>query len=114
MGAHNNVHIPSESWPHWTWYAIEFGIVLAVAMVISWKVSDAILPDVAAAVGHGGALESWDSINIHSEEFTALAADVKNRIVHTSNWIFYGILGGVFLGWYVIIRGFVLKKRILD
>ena len=39
MGAHPNVHVPKESWPGWTWYAIEFGIVLAVSFVIGWKVS---------------------------------------------------------------------------
>lgn len=114
MVAHDNVHIPNESWPNWTWYAIEFGIVLAVSMVISWKISDAILPSVAAAVGHGGVLESWEGINIHSEEFKALADEVENRIVFVSNWVFYAILGAVFLGWYVLIRGFALKKRILN
>ncbi|MFM8659082.1 MAG: hypothetical protein ACKOCQ_04010 [Candidatus Nitrosotenuis sp.] len=31
MGAHNNVHIPGESWPHFTWLAIEFFVVLAIA-----------------------------------------------------------------------------------
>ncbi len=114
MGAHNNVHIPGESWPGWTWYAIEFGIVLAVAMVISWKVSDAILPNIAAAVGHGGVLESWENINIHSDEFKALEAAIENRIIFASNWVFYSILGAVFAGWYILIRGFALKKRILN
>ena len=42
MGVHNNVHIPSESWPHWTWYAIEFGIVMAVSMLVSREVTDSI------------------------------------------------------------------------
>lgn len=31
MGAHNNVHVPGESWPHFTWLAIEFFVVLAIA-----------------------------------------------------------------------------------
>ena len=31
MGANPYVHIPKESWPGWTWYAIEFGIVLALS-----------------------------------------------------------------------------------
>ena len=30
-------HIPKESWPSWTWYAIEFGIVLAVSMLFQEK-----------------------------------------------------------------------------
>ncbi len=29
------------------------------------------------------------------------------------NWVFYGIVGVIFLGWYIIIRGFILKKKIL-
>ncbi len=114
MGAHDNVHVPSESWPNWTWYAIEFGIVLAVSMVIAWQVSDAILPAVAAAAGHAGALESWEGINIHSAEFKALEAAVEYRIIAMSNWVFYGIVGVVFLGWYLLIRGLALKKRVLE
>jgi len=113
MGAHGNVHIPSESWPNWTWYALEFAIVLAASMVVAWKVSDAILPAVAAAAGHAGALASWEGISIHSPEFRALEADVEARIVTMSNWAFYAIVGGVFLAWYVLIRGLALKKRVL-
>lgn len=29
------------------------------------------------------------------------------------NWVFYAIVGGIFLLWYVIIRGMVFKKKIL-
>jgi hypothetical protein len=29
------------------------------------------------------------------------------------NWVWWSIVGGVFIGWYMIIRGFVLKKPIL-
>jgi len=39
---HDNIHIPKESWPHWTWYAIEFFITLAIAVVIAFKSTDAI------------------------------------------------------------------------
>ena len=42
MVAHDNIHIPKESWPHWTWYAIEFFITLAIAVVIAFKSTDAI------------------------------------------------------------------------
>ncbi len=31
MGVHPNIHIPKESWPSWTWYAIECIIVIAVS-----------------------------------------------------------------------------------
>ena len=42
MVTHDNIHIPKESWPHWTWYAIEFFITLAIAVVIAFKSTDAI------------------------------------------------------------------------
>ena len=80
MGVHNNVHIPKESWPHWTWYAIEFGIVMAVSMLVARAVTDSIL--------------ELDPVQ--------------------QNWVFYSIVGGIFLGWYIIIRSLVLKKPILD
>ncbi len=80
MGAHNNVHIPKESWPNWIWYAIEFGIVLAVSMLVSREVTDSI--------------EGLDP--------------------QLQNWVFYGIVGGIFLGWYLIIRSLILKKKILE
>ena len=31
-----------------------------------------------------------------------------------TNWIFWGIIGGIFLVYYLIIRAFVLKKPILS
>ena len=80
MGSHSNIHIPKESWPHWTWYAIEFGIVLAVSMLVSREITDSI---------------------------EGLAPD-------TQNWLFMGIVGVIFFAWYIIIRGMILKKKILD
>jgi hypothetical protein len=35
MGVHNNAHIPKESFPTFLWYAIEFFIVLGVALGVS-------------------------------------------------------------------------------
>jgi len=29
------------------------------------------------------------------------------------NWIFWSIVGAVFIGWYLLIRNFVFKKPIL-
>ena len=113
MVAHDNVHIPSESWPNWTWYALEFGIVLAISMVIGWKVSEHILQDVAILVGHGDALESWVGVSVMSDSFKAIPDDVEGKIVSMSNWIFYGIIGTVFGAWYIVIRGLILKKKIL-
>lgn len=113
MTVHDNVHIPNESWPHWTWYALEFGIVLSVSLVIGWKVSDHILYDVASILGHADALESWAGISIHSPEFKSLSDEIEGKIVELSNWIFYGIMGTVFGAWYIVIRGFIFKKKIL-
>ena len=78
MGANPNAHIPQESWPSWTWYAIEFGIVLAVSMLLSREVT--------------GSFELTPELQ---------------------NYVFMGTAGLVFLGWYIGIRGLVLKKRIL-
>ena len=79
MGGHPNAHIPKESWPNWTWFAIEFGIVLAASMLISREITNSI------------------------EE---LAPDIQN-------YVFMGIVGLIFLAWYIGIRGFILKKKIL-
>lgn len=79
MGAHPNAHIPKESWPGWTWYAIEFGIVLAASMLISHEITESFM--------------------------------LENPEVQ--NYLFMGIVGLLFLGWYIGIRGFILKKKIL-
>lgn len=79
MGAHRNVHVPGESWPSWTWYAMEFGIVLAVSMLVSREVT---------------------------HYLGEMAPDIQN-------YVFMGVVGLIFLAWYIGIRGFVLKKRIL-
>jgi len=42
MGANPYIHIPKESWPNWTWYAIECIIVIAISMLISSKITDSI------------------------------------------------------------------------
>ena len=42
MVTHDNIHIPKASWPHWTWYAIEFFLTLAIAVVVAFKSTDAI------------------------------------------------------------------------
>jgi hypothetical protein len=30
------------------------------------------------------------------------------------NYVFMGIVGGIFFIWYIVIRNFVFKKKILD
>ncbi len=42
MVVHPNIHIPKESWPHWTWYAIECVIVIAISLLISREITDSI------------------------------------------------------------------------
>jgi len=79
MGANPYVHIPKESWPNWTWYAIECIIVIAISMVTSSKITDSI---------------------------EGLSPEIQN-------YLFMGIVGLFFLTWYVGIRGFILKKKIL-
>ena len=56
---------------------IEFGIVLAVSMLISREVTNF---------------------------FTELTPD-------QSNYVFMGVVGLIFLAWYIAIRGFVLRKK---
>ncbi|PJC50025.1 MAG: hypothetical protein CO032_07025 [Nitrosopumilales archaeon CG_4_9_14_0_2_um_filter_34_16] len=79
MGANPYIHIPKESWPNWTWYAIECIIVIALSMLTSSKITDSI---------------------------DGLTPEIQN-------YVFMGIVGGIFLAWYIGIRGFILKKKIL-
>ncbi len=81
MGVHNNVHIPRESWPHFTWLAIEFFIVMAIS-----------------------ALSSREIVNVIAKDTTPAM----------QNWFFFGIIGAIYLGWYIGIRWLVLKKKILE
>ena len=39
MTSHDNVHIPKESWPKFSWFLIEFALVIVVALVIAWQTS---------------------------------------------------------------------------
>ena len=79
MGANPYIHIPKESWPSWTWYAIECIIVLAISMLVSREITDSI----------------------------------KELSPEIQNYVFMGIVGIIFLVWYIGIRGFILKKKIL-
>jgi len=77
---HDNIHIPTESLPHWVWFVIEFSIVLAVSAILSKEIT--------------GAIEGLDVV--------------------MQNWVFMGFLTSIFGGWYIIIRGLILKKPILS
>ena len=82
MVAHDNIHIPSESFPHWIWFVIEFFIVLAVATLVSRGIMGV---------------------------FEGMEMDAGNL-----NWIFWGLVTAIFLGWYIGIRRLILKKPILE
>lgn len=82
MGAHNNVHVPKESWPAFLWYAIEFFIVLGA--------------------GIGIAVNSVDY-------FKKMGFDES-----MTDWIFWGIVGIVFLAYYLIVRSLLLRRPALS
>ena len=105
MVGRDNAHIPKESWPSFTWYLIEFAIVFAVANLIAFQ----IIPTIDQMVGEKNLLlceqVSWLSKCAPSEE--------KMSDTGLLNWIYWSMVGGVFIGWYLLIRGIVLKKPIL-
>ena len=82
MGAHNNVHVPKESWPAFLWYAIEFFIVLGA--------------------GIGIAVSSMDY-------FKKMGFDES-----MTDWIFWGIVGIVFLAYYLVVRSLLLRRPTLS
>ncbi len=79
MVTHDNIHIPKESFPHWTWYAIECVILIVISFAVAVKTADSI---------------EGLSVEVH-------------------NYLITGIVGIFFLVWYIGIRGFILKKKIL-
>ncbi len=46
-----------------------------------------------------------------SREITDSIADLDPL---AQNWVFYGIVGAIFFIWFIIIRGLILKKKILS
>ena len=105
MVGRDNAHIPKESWPSFTWYLIEFAIVFAVANLIAFQV----IPMVDEMVGQKNLLYceqvSWLSNCAPTEE------EVSDQGL--LNWIYWSIVGVVFFGWYIVIRGLIIKKPIL-
>jgi bacteriorhodopsin len=73
------IHIPKESWPNWTWYAIECVALIVIAFLLSVKITNSI---------------------------EGLSPEIHNYVIT-------GIFGSFFLVWYVVIRGLILKKKIL-
>ena len=104
MPARNNIHVPSESWPFFSWFVIEFAIVIAVAVVIAWQVNPFFEDSV---VMYGWECEQTSQIT------DCTMSDEPEMQQTALNWIFWGIVGIVFAAWYLGARRFVLKRRIL-
>ena len=104
MPARNNVHVPSESWPFFSWYVIEFAVVISIAVVIGWQTSPLFEDSV---VMYGWECEQVSQI---TECSTSDEPEMQQTML---NWIFWGIVGMVFAAWYLGARRFVLKRRIL-
>ena len=104
MPARNNIHVPSESWPFFTWSIIEFAIVIALAIVVSWQVNPFFEDYVV--------MNGWECEQ-ESQETNCSIADEATVQQTSLNWIFWGIVGAIFAGWYLGARRFVLKRKIL-
>ena len=104
MPARNNVHVPSESWPFFSWYVIEFAIVISIAVVIGWQTSPLFEDSV---VMYGWECEQVSQI---TECSTSDEPEMQQTML---NWIFWGIVGLVFAGWYLVIRRIVWKRKVL-
>ena len=54
MPARNNIHVPKESWPKFSWFLIEFAIVIAITVVIAWQ-TNPLYEDYVIMYGWAGA-----------------------------------------------------------
>ncbi len=104
MPARNNVHVPAESWPFFAWFVIEFAVVISIAVVIAWQVNPFFEDSVMM---YGWECEQTSQITDCS------VADEKTVNQEMLNWIFWGIVGLVFAGWYLVIRRIVWKRKVL-
>ena len=104
MPARNNVHVPAESWPFFSWFVIEFAVVIAIAVVIAWQTSPYFEDSVM--------MYGWECEQ-ESQETNCSVAEEKSVNQETLNWIFWSIVGVVFAGWYLVIRRIVWKRKVL-
>ena len=104
MPARNNIHVPSESWPFFSWSIIEFAIVIALAIVVSWQINP-FFEDYVVTNG-------WECEQ-ESQETNCTIAEEETVSQTSLNWIFWGIVGIIFAAWYLGARRFVLKRKIL-
>jgi len=104
MPARNNVHVPAESWPFFSWFVIEFAVVIAIAVVIAWQVNPFFEDSVI--------MYGWECEQ-ESQETNCSVSEEKSVNQEMLNWIFWGIVGLVFAGWYLVIRRIVWKRKVL-
>ena len=104
MPARNNIHVPSESWPFFSWFVIEFAIVIAVAVVLAWQTSPFFEDSVV--------MYGWECEQ-ESQETNCSVAEEATVSQEMLNWIFWAIVGVVFAGWYLVIRRIVWKRKVL-
>ena len=104
MPARNTVHVPSESWPFFSWFVIEFAVVIAIAVVIAWQTSPFFEDSVV--------MYGWECEQ-ESQETNCSVAEEKSVNQEMLNWIFWAIVGVVFAGWYLVIRRIVWKRKVL-
>ena len=104
MPARNNVHVPSESWPFFSWFVIEFAVVIAIAVVIAWQTSPFFEDSVV--------MYGWECEQ-ESQETNCSVAEEKSVNQEMLNWIFWAIVGVVFAGWYLVIRRIFWKRKVL-
>ena len=88
MPARNNVHVPSESWPFFSWYVIEFAVVISIAVVIGWQTSP-LFEDSVVMYG-------WECEQV-SQITDCTMSDEPEMQQTMLNWIFWGIVGIVLL-----------------
>ena len=105
MVTHDNIHIPSESFPHWIWFTIEFFIVLGIAAGIASQVTPA-FEDMLMTQSMFCEQKSHELECSLAEE----AAPDETML----NWIFWSIVTAIFFVWYIVIRSIILKKPILQ
>ena len=104
VGVHNNAHVPKESFPNWIWFIIELAIVLATALLLANEITPAFEEMVIT-----------QDMECHQKSHIVECKPGEGSSPDEGilNWIFWSIVGGIFFGWYYVIRSKILKKPIL-
>ena len=78
--------------------------VIAIAVVIAWQ-TNPLYEDYVIMYG-------WECEQV-SQITDCTIAEEATMNQGALNWIFWGTVGAVFLIWYLLIRGIILKKYVL-